>query len=665
MNGNYIFARLVATIGTISFLLVAPASHFAIRAARADDQPGLLFSEGFDDARLFDRGWYDGDEQKFKIARDGARAGAGCMAFHWKADQTPDFSGSRHLFEPTETVYLRGYLKLSKGWGWTGKPYHPHCMHFMTTENDKWHGPAASHLTVYIEPWNGKLRLAAQDIQNAKAPHGLTQGPLRGGYNGTMYDSQEELFTDDQWHCVEAMYQLNSLDLKQQKANADGIVRGWFDGKLVIDHTDVILRSTDFPKMKFNQFLLTPYFGPGLLPHQQTLWIDELAVSTKRLGPLEKDSAAGPQGALSDPQPKRPMRVAAAQAKNRMFDFRLKPAEALAQVDRNLDELEKIVRRAGEADCDALALPEDTLGLLKWEAGNPGHLPEVLPVAVARMLERLGVAAAKYKMYLVVCNDTIDAEGAIRNTAFLLSRDGKVIGRYHKVNLPFAEQSRTPGDGFPVFDTPDLGAVGMLICYDLVFPETTRCLALQGADVVFVSTMGGAAMGDEETSLAAFRTRAVDNFIWLVVAKRGSGSLIISPKGKVVAETQEADGLAIADIDPFAERDGGDAFNTQPDLRGRLFRERVPAAYRLLTDPNPPVLAKVKSNVTREEAIRTMAIGITTGEERFNEAQALIRKGKMQEAIKLLEQLCKECPTSWIDRAARERIKTLRESLDK
>ena len=132
-------------------------------------------------------------------------------------------------------------------------------------------------------------------------------------------------------------------------------------------------------------------------------------------------------------------------------------------------------------------------------------------------------------------------------------------------------------------------------------------------------------MGEDDISLAAFRTRAVDNFIWLVVAKRGGGSLIISPKGKVVAETKEGDGLAIADIDPFGGRDGGDAFNTQPDLRGRLFRERVPAAYRILTDPNPPVLAKVPSNVTKEQAIRTMAIGITTGEERFNEAQGLIQ----------------------------------------
>ena len=54
-----------------------------------------------------------------------------------------------------------------------------------------------------------------------------------------------------------------------------------------LGNSDVVLRSTDFPNMKFNQFLMAPYFGPGLLPHAQKLWIDELAVGAKRIGPLE------------------------------------------------------------------------------------------------------------------------------------------------------------------------------------------------------------------------------------------------------------------------------------------------------------------------------------------------------------------------------------------
>ena len=252
--------------------------------AEEPQRAGELFRESFDDALLDQRGWYDGKE--VRIVPNG-RSGS-CIEYEWTeaSNTVTGSSPKRQLFEATDEVFIRYYLKLSKGWGWSGRSYHPHLTHFMTTENTKWHGPAASHLTLYIEPVNGKLRLAAQDIQNKDAPHGLTQGPLRGGYNGQLFDSEDELFIDDAWHCIDAQFRLNTLDLKTDKPNADGIVRGWFDGQLVIEHTDVILRSTDFPNMKFNQFLMAPYFGPGLLPHAQKLWIDEIVVSKSRIGRL-------------------------------------------------------------------------------------------------------------------------------------------------------------------------------------------------------------------------------------------------------------------------------------------------------------------------------------------------------------------------------------------
>jgi hypothetical protein len=250
---------------------------FASAIAAADETP--FFTESFDDAALLERGWYDGD--KFQISPDKPYAGAGSIEYSWESKTSgPSSSTVRHLFTPTESVYLRFHIRLSKGWGWTGRDYHPHLIQFLTTENVKYAGPAATHLTLYVEPQAGKLRLAAQDIENKDAPHGLTQGPLRGGYNGKLYDSAERLFKDDAWHCVEAFFQLNSVDAA--KANSDGIARAWFDGKLVVDRTDLIFRSPDFPKMKINQLLLAPYFGPGLLPHAQTLWIDELTVAQKR-----------------------------------------------------------------------------------------------------------------------------------------------------------------------------------------------------------------------------------------------------------------------------------------------------------------------------------------------------------------------------------------------
>src|SRR6185295_16852424 len=93
----------VASWGAVLLLLSRPADP--------------LFSEGFEDDQLLKRGWYDG--AKFRIADQDAYAGKGCIEYHWAAGgSTPDSSsGLRRLFEPTETVTLRVYLRLSKDWG--------------------------------------------------------------------------------------------------------------------------------------------------------------------------------------------------------------------------------------------------------------------------------------------------------------------------------------------------------------------------------------------------------------------------------------------------------------------------------------------------------------------------------------------------------------------
>jgi predicted amidohydrolase len=83
-------------------------------------------------------------------------------------------------------------------------------------------------------------------------------------------------------------------------------------------------------------------------------------------------------------------------------------------------------------------------------------LKEVLPEAVKRMLDRLGRVAAYHRMYLVLCNDTLAPDGSVRNTAFLLRRDGRELGRYHKVNMPIHELDKKRGDEFPVFPTAAL-----------------------------------------------------------------------------------------------------------------------------------------------------------------------------------------------------------------
>lgn len=269
---------------TLPALLVLAALGLAhdSRAVALQPMGEPLFREGFDDPGLIRRGWYDGT--RLKISPQQPHAGKGSIEYHFPqgASGSDTSTTFRRRFEPSEAVYLAFSIRFSKGWGWTGRNYHPHLIQFMTTENGPYHGPASSHLTLYVEPQEGRLRLAAQDIQNKDRPHGLTQGPLRGGYNGKFYDSPEKLFTDDRWHRVEAEFKLNTLDLAADRPNADGVARAWVDGRLVVDRKDVIFRSTDFPKMQLNQLLLAPYFGSGLLPHEQTLWIDDMVVARQR-----------------------------------------------------------------------------------------------------------------------------------------------------------------------------------------------------------------------------------------------------------------------------------------------------------------------------------------------------------------------------------------------
>lgn len=354
------------------------------------------------------------------------------------------------------------------------------------------------------------------------------------------------------------------------------------------------------------------------------------------------------------------IRVAAAQTANRTIPFRAGgPDVALARVAAALDELVCLAERAAEQGCRIVAFPEDTLGTLEWEAGHWDEIAALLRPAEALMLARFGAVARERGLAIVCCNDLVEGD-AVYNTAVLIGTDGEEIGRYRKVQPTWSERARALGDDFPVFEVPGVGPVGLCICYDMLFPETTRALALGGADIVFHCTLGGASMGDGDASLAAFRTRAAENFLYLVVAFRSGGSMVIGPKGQILAQADGGgDRIVAADIDPAGGRDAGDALGgITADFRARLFRERNPAAYRILVDAAPPVLGRLRDVPlpTADQASARMAEGLTTGAEAFYAAERLQETGDTTAARACFETLAARFGTLWIGRAARDRL---------
>lgn len=146
--------------------------------------------------------------------------------------------------------------------------------------------------------------------------------------------------------------------------------------------------------------------------------------------------------------------------------------------------------------------------------------------------------AKRHDIWLVPGTLYEKADNKIYNTAPVINPQGQVIARYRKM-FPFQpfETGVEPGSQFCVFDVPDVGRFGVSICYDKWFPETTRTLAMMGAEVILHPTMTDTI--DREVELAIARTNAVVNQCYFFdingVGDGGTGrSLIVGPAGDII-----------------------------------------------------------------------------------------------------------------------------------
>ena len=200
----------------------------------------------------------------------------------------------------------------------------------------------------------------------------------------------------------------------------------------------------------------------------------------------------------------------------------LRPQDSTTE--RNLAEYCRMLDEAGKAGCDIVCLPESITTV-----GVPGVEPADLaePVPGGPSYEKVAAKAREHHMYVVGCFPE-RAGGLVYNTAFLIDREGRLIGKYRKTHLPQEEVDNgyTPGDEYPVFET-DFGTVGMMICWDVSFPEPARILTLKGARIILMPIWDGLE--------PLTRARAVENGCFVVQSSYGSPTCIVDPRGKVLA----------------------------------------------------------------------------------------------------------------------------------
>lgn len=182
--------------------------------------------------------------------------------------------------------------------------------------------------------------------------------------------------------------------------------------------------------------------------------------------------------------------------------------------------------------------------------------------------QQLSGYAKQYGIYLIGGSmPEKDAEGNVYNTSYIFDREGKQIGKHRKVHLfdidvkggqTFKESDTlTAGDSDTVFDT-EFGKIGVMLCFDIRFPELSRMMVNDGAKVIFVPAAFNMTTGPAHWELS-FRTRALDNQIYMVgcaPARDVSAgyiswghSIVTDPWGRVIDMLDEKKGILLAELD--------------------------------------------------------------------------------------------------------------------
>jgi len=157
-----------------------------------------------------------------------------------------------------------------------------------------------------------------------------------------------------------------------------------------------------------------------------------------------------------------------------------------------------------------------------------------LPNGTEQAFQKL---AQKYKIWLIPGSMFRKDGDEIFNTTTVINPNGEIVGRYDKM-FPFYpyEEGVSQGDEFLTFDVPEVGKFGLLICYDMWFPETSRTLATLGVEVILHPTLTGTIDRDVELAIAQATAATNQCYVFDVngIGDGGNGrSIVCGPEGRI------------------------------------------------------------------------------------------------------------------------------------
>jgi predicted amidohydrolase len=242
------------------------------------------------------------------------------------------------------------------------------------------------------------------------------------------------------------------------------------------------------------------------------------------------------------------------------------------QVQENLAMVLAGLDRLSKQNVRLLVLPE------MWSSGFDYRNLASLALQTPQVLEALSEFSATRGMLIVGSLPELEGD-ALYNTSYVIDA-GLVKGRYRKLHLfsPMRENRYLRAGNETVVVDTSIGRIGVAICYDLRFPELFRCLTMDGAELICLSAQWPKPRLDHWCTL--IKARAIENQVFMVAANccgvQGKldfvgNSMIVSPRGEVLALATDEPCEVLAELDLETQRAYREAIPAWNDRRGDVY----------------------------------------------------------------------------------------------
>ncbi|GIN20685.1 MAG TPA: carbon-nitrogen hydrolase family protein [Bacillus bacterium] len=223
----------------------------------------------------------------------------------------------------------------------------------------------------------------------------------------------------------------------------------------------------------------------------------------------------------------------------------------LGDKQHNLQLISDAMIEAKGDRADLIVFPE--LFLTGYSVGD--DLDRMAETEEGQGMTEIKKLCVEHGLYAVISFPEKGESGQFYISSALIDNNGDVLGIYRKTHLFDKEKVHfTPGSEFKVIETP-IGKMGLMICFDVEFPEIARSLKLQGADFIVIVN---ANMYPYELHHHLFsRVRAMENEIPVIICNRlgvegdlefCGDSMVIDATGNILLEMKQAVGVRTVDM---------------------------------------------------------------------------------------------------------------------